>query len=130
MKLGIAAGQPAAVAVFGRRLVGERREGDDLRPGPPPAGENMRIDEGERGVGSERDPAARRRQSRPCIAVAEISTGCARGDDRVEVDMPLDRIGETIEPRLEIGMLGRLHEAEMPRRQRHRLVPRQRAEER
>ena len=29
--------------------------------------------------------------------------------------MPLDCIGETIEPRLEIGMLGRLHQAEMAR---------------
>ena len=128
MKLGIAARQPAAVAAFGRRLIGERREGDDLGTGLPPAGEHMRIDEGERRVACERDAVAGRRQRR-CRSAGGDRDRTSGGKDRVEVDMPLDRIGEPVEPRVEVGMLARLHQAEMPRRQRHRLVARQRAEE-
>src|SRR6266540_695748 len=36
MKLRITAGQPADIAAFGRRLIGERRKGHDLRPGVAP----------------------------------------------------------------------------------------------
>src|SRR5262249_1439480 len=43
VKLGIAAGEPAGVAVLGRRLVGKRRERHDLCAGALPAVENMRV---------------------------------------------------------------------------------------
>src|SRR5262249_38123280 len=45
LQLGIAAGQPAAVAACRRRLIGKRRERDDLGAGASPAVENVRIDE-------------------------------------------------------------------------------------
>ena len=47
MQFRIAAGKPAAVAAFRRRLVGEWRERHDFRAGMPPAVEDVRIDEGE-----------------------------------------------------------------------------------
>src|SRR5215472_1626749 len=52
----IAAGKPAEVAFGRRRLVGERRKREDLRPGRSPAMQKVRIDERERRVASERDP--------------------------------------------------------------------------
>ena len=47
MKLGIAAREPARVAVLRRRLVGKRRERHDLSACSPPAVEHVRVDEGE-----------------------------------------------------------------------------------
>src|SRR4030088_2986540 len=53
VQLRIAAGQPATVAALGGRLVGERRERNDVRAGAPPTVENVRVDEGEGRVGCE-----------------------------------------------------------------------------
>src|SRR5712691_6066794 len=61
VQLRIAARQPAAVAARRWRLVGERREPDDLGAGAPPSGEDVRIDEREGRVGGERDALAGRR---------------------------------------------------------------------
>src|SRR5262245_26399633 len=47
VKLGVAPGEPATVAMLWRRLVGERREGRDLGPALAPSIEHMRIDEAE-----------------------------------------------------------------------------------
>ena len=55
MKLGIAARKPAAIAIIRWRLIGEWREGNDLRAGAPPAVEHMRVDEAEGLVLRERD---------------------------------------------------------------------------
>ena len=72
MKLGIAAGQPADVAVRGRRLVGERRERDDLGARAAPAVDDMRIDEGE----------GRDRRRARSVALAAAARGHARGRRR------------------------------------------------
>src|SRR5580704_13534032 len=47
MKLGIPPRKPAAVAPCRRRLVGKRRERNDLRAATAPAVQDMGIDEGE-----------------------------------------------------------------------------------
>ena len=69
-----------------RRLVGERREAHDLGPGPPPAVEDVRIDEREGGVGGERDALAGRRQrrgagARPATSAAPRRRSPRRGRD-------------------------------------------------
>jgi len=60
MQFGIAAGQPATVAVLGWRLIGERGKGKYLRASRAPAGKQVRIDEGEGCVRRERDALAGR----------------------------------------------------------------------
>ena len=60
----IAARQPAAVGVFRRRLVGERREWQNLGAGITPSVDRMWIDEAEGAVAGERDALAGRRQVR------------------------------------------------------------------
>src|ERR1700685_2565534 len=55
MKLRIAAWQPAAVGAVRRRLVGERRERQNLGAGIAPRREHMRIDEAERPIVRQRD---------------------------------------------------------------------------
>jgi hypothetical protein len=62
MKLRIAAGQPADIAARGRRLIGERRKGYDLRTRFAPRREQMRIDERECRVRGERNAWPGRRQ--------------------------------------------------------------------
>src|SRR5439155_9323641 len=62
MKLRITAGQPADIAALGRRLIGERGKGHDLRAGFAPRREQMRIDERERRVRGERNALPGRRQ--------------------------------------------------------------------
>ena len=66
----IAARKPADVAVRRRRLVGERREWNDLGPGRPPALHEMRIDEREGRVARERDALSRRPNGEPAPARA------------------------------------------------------------
>ena len=133
MELRIAAGQPAGIAVARRRLVGKRREGDDLGAGAPPAVENVRIDEAEGLIERERDALAGRRQRwhRPARCSA-----CRSGQQRrrrhhaVEIDMALRQCGQPIEPAGEVAVLAGLHQAEMPLGQRERRVARDRAENR
>ena len=62
MEFRIAAGKPAAVAALRRRLVGERREGDDLRAGRSPALDDVGIDEGKGRVAGERNASPGRPQ--------------------------------------------------------------------
>ena len=130
MQLRIAAGQPATVAALRWCLVGERREGHDLGAGPPPAGEDVRIDEGEGRVGGERDALAGRRQGGGNARPMALANGRRAGDHRVEIEMALGHVGEAIETRGEICMLAGLHQAEMALGQCQRLVARQRADDR
>ena len=82
MQFGIAARQPAGVAVGGRRLVGERREGDDLGPGAPPAADEMRIDERKGLVARERDPLARAASARSLATPRRNRSSPARARTR------------------------------------------------
>ena len=68
MKFRIAAGQPARIAIGGRWFVGQRREGVDFGAGAMPAGQHMRIDEAEGGVGGKRDALAGRSQRQRRVA--------------------------------------------------------------
>ena len=130
MQFGIAARKPAQVAVLRRRLVGERREGDDLGPGRPPAFHEMRVDERERRVARERDALPRRpkrggrRRRRSAIEFA------GQRENAAAIDIRLDEIGDRLEPRLERLRLARLHKAQMALGQRDLLVARQRANDR
>ena len=72
MQLRIAARQPADVAAFVRRFVGERRERHDLRAGLAPVPGHMRIEEAEGGVLSQRDALAGRRQRRRKVAALRL----------------------------------------------------------
>jgi hypothetical protein len=62
MQFGIAARQPANVAIGRRRFITQGREGHDFRPRLAPAFQMMGIDEGEGDIASERDALARRRK--------------------------------------------------------------------
>ncbi len=116
MQLGIAAGQPTAVGRRVRRLVRERREGQDRRPRRPPGHDQMRIDEGEGRVAGERDPHPRRRHGRGRRRIGH-GTGSGGRHHRVEVAMGGDHAPGLVEPRGEArGLLG-LDEAQMPLRQ-------------
>ncbi len=61
VKFGIAARQPAGVAVAAGSLIGQRREEPDFRPGGPPALQQVRIEEGERLVAGNGDALPGRR---------------------------------------------------------------------
>jgi len=63
VKLGIASRKPKKIAIFRRRLIGERRRENDVRSRPSPARQNMRIEKGKRRIPRNRD-ALRRRRSR------------------------------------------------------------------
>ena len=60
MELGVAAGQPAGVAIGRRRLVGERRERHEFGPRRPPARRHVRIQEREGRIRRDGDALARR----------------------------------------------------------------------
>ncbi len=113
MQLRIAARQPAAVGTLGRRLVGERRERQNLGAGAPPRRGDVRIDEAERAVAGERDALARRRQGH--IGDRRSGDVQRRGDahDRVEIKMLFGGLGEAIDEQCQIGMFAGLHQAEM-----------------
>src|SRR5262245_28901147 len=66
MELRIAAGQPYRIRARIRRLVGERREGENLGAGFTPAIEQMRIEKGEGAIVRDRNALARWRQTWPC----------------------------------------------------------------
>ena len=130
MQFGIASRQPAGVAVGGRRLVGQRREGDDLRPGRPPAADEMRIDEGKGLVARQRDPLARRPQ-RDGLSRLPGQTHLARElENAPAIEVRLDEVGQRLEPRLERLRLGGLDESEMAFGQGDCFVARQRADDR
>ena len=69
VQFGITAGQPAAIAILGRALIGKRRKGHDFRAGAPPPRKKMRVGESEGSIlrqcyalarrGKRRDPIRR-----------------------------------------------------------------------
>src|SRR5712692_698907 len=96
VQLRIAAGQPTAIAVLRWRLVGERRERDDLRSGSPPSVEDMGINKREGRVGRERDALAGRRY-RSSVRRCREDRLCRRRDHRIEIEMAFRQVGEAIE---------------------------------
>ncbi len=62
VKLRVAAGQPDCIGGAGRRFIGQRREGKNLRARVPPGFDKMWINEGKGGVLSQRNPLAGRSQ--------------------------------------------------------------------
>ena len=130
MQLGIAAGQPAGIAVIRRRLVGERREGDNLRARGAPAANEMRVDEGKSLVPCERDPLpGRLERNRPGApgGKAEIA---GKLEGAGAVDMGLDEVGHRLEPRLERFDFPGLDKPQVPLGQSNAIVSRQRADDR
>ena len=128
VQLGIAAGQPYRIGSGIGRLVGQRRERQDLRAGRPPAIEQMRIDEGESAILGERDTLAGRIEANRST-VSEPG-GLRAAADGVEIDRGFDHAGERIESLVDIGRLAGLDEPEMPLRQGEMLVLDDRAEQR
>ena len=120
MEFRIAARQPAGVAVVRRSLVGQRREEADLRPGGAPAVQQMRVEERECRVPRHRDALSRRRMAggasirhRAPARPARPATGSII-DPRVRGD----EIRNLVQPRVEIAGFARLHQPEVPLRQR------------
>ena len=109
----IAAGQPATIGAFGGRLVGQRRERNDLRAGATPGFDQMRIDEAEGPVLRQRNALAGRRQSGRMVIRSDDTKRRGLGDHRIQIEMALGHRGETIDQCGEIGMLTGLHQAEM-----------------
>ena len=88
----------------------------------------MRIDEGEGGVGGERDALTRRRQG----GDGPLADSERRGEalNAGEIAMALGELGEAMQAKLEVVVLERLHQAEVPLGKMNRLVARNGAEDR
>ena len=101
VQLGIAARQPADVAAEVRRLVGQRREGQELGARRAPGPCDVRIDEAEGGVLGNGDALAGRRQ-RGRLGAASAGQRAGEPEDRVEIERPLDRIRGPARSRLRV----------------------------
>src|SRR5262249_32277720 len=112
MEFGIAAGQPADVAAFWRRLIGERRKSRDLRARFAPAREHMRIDERKRRVRRQRDTLAGGRQRANSTRRDRFDRSRA-SDDGVEIEISFRHVREAIEARSQVAILARLDKAEV-----------------
>ena len=114
MKLGIAARQIDRIGIGRRRLVGERRERQNLGASGAPALEQRRIGEGEGGIARHRDALAERRDraARRCERVSRADRP-GQGQQRIDIDRCRESIGGRVEKLLEIVMLAGLHQAEM-----------------
>ena len=122
----IAAGQPAAIGVFRRRLVGERRERQNFGTGVAPGIDDVRIDETEGAIAGERDALAWRWQRGGARAGPRLQVrGACR--DGVEIEVAFRHAGKALNQRGEIRMLAGLNEAEMPLGQRQRGLARDRS---
>ena len=128
VQLGVAAGKPAGVAAVRRRLVRQGGERHHLGTGGPPAREQVGIDEAERRIGRERDALAGRGQPGPCAGGGQRHRG-GGGQDGVEVQVLLRHVGEAVQERGQIGLLGGLHEPEVAFGQGQRRVARQGAQD-
>src|ERR1700730_12797077 len=116
VKLGVAAGQPAEIAVVRRRLIGERRKERDFRARLSPARQNMRIEKRERFIPSDRDALRGRRQGGRSRARRCRGRAGTR-QNGVGFGMFLDKLGYPVQSRIETGGFPRLHEAQMALRQ-------------
>src|SRR6516165_4071038 len=130
MQFRVTARQPAAVGALRWRFIGQWRKWQDLRPGAPPGFQNMRINEAECPILRQRDALSRRRQEASLtVAPRPDDQRPSGGDDRIEIEVPFCRRGEPFDQRGQIGMLGGLHQAEMPLRQGKRGIARHRAKD-
>src|SRR5258707_8693226 len=112
VKLRIAAGEPAGVAVIGGWLIRQRRERNDLGAAAPPAVTKMRIHERKCRIHRDRDALSGRRQSGAVARCGNRERRCA-GDDSVKIEMALRHIGKAIEPHRKIRVRFRLYKAQM-----------------
>ncbi len=129
MKLRIAAGQPATVAVGRRRLVGKRRERHDLGARAAPAVDHMGIDEREGPIRARARPAAPAAAAPACSRCRPTPAARPRRGSHRDRD-GARHVGEAVEPGRKVGVLAGLHQAEMAFRHRQRRVARHRAEHR
>ena len=127
MQFGIAARQPADVAIGRRRFITQWREGHDLRPRLAPALQMMGVDEGEGDIAGERDALARRRQRQTRMG-SSGPRGKRNGADGVEIHMGLHQIGHAVENYGEALGFARLHKAQMSLGQAHLPIARNGAE--
>ena len=117
MKFGIAARQPADVAIVGGGFVRQRREWSDLGATAAPAIDDVTISKGERPVMRDGNALSRRRQRRRrCVGLRGSERAGAVGNP-VQLHMLRHEIGNDAQPAFEIGGLARLHQSQMPRRQ-------------
>ena len=120
VKLGITAGQPAAVAIRRRRLVVQRRKTDDLGALPAPVRRHVRVDEREGIVVGKRDSLAGRIERTGggdigfLRGIAFVERRPGEGFDPVEVDGLFDLIGKGGDLFRQIAPLACLNQAEMP----------------
>jgi hypothetical protein len=126
VKLRVAAGEPDEVGGSVGRFVGEGREGQDLGPRPAPAFEDMGVGEGEGRVLRQRDLLrGRAREGAGCGGRAALCRPADGGDvDVIAQERRVARDGG-----LEVRVLHRLDQAQVPLRQRQVAPARQRAED-
>jgi hypothetical protein len=107
----LAAGQPAGVAAWGGRLVGERGERNDIGAGLSPALQQVGVDETESGVRGEGDALAGGRQSEAG------GLGCldwgGLGQDGVQVEGLFGEVGQAVEQGGQVVAFAGLNQAEM-----------------
>src|SRR6516162_11373241 len=107
-QFGIAARQPAAVAVRRGRLIGERREPHDFGPHPTPTLKQVRIDETECLIGCQGNALPRRREPWPYVAAA-VGEGPRPRHERLKIEVSANDLSDALEPTDKISMLARLH---------------------
>ncbi len=112
VQFGVAARQPAGVAIVGGRLVGERGKEAAFRPGPAPARQHVWVQERESRVARDRDPPSGRRNQR--ARASRVRSGPPEGPNGREVHVRLDEVGQKIKPRRQVVGFAGLHEAEVP----------------
>ena len=88
----------------------------------------MRIDEGECRVRRERDALTRRRQPGDRSRCGAFN-GARAGKDGVEIDVPFGHVCQALKMRLQVAVLARLYESQMPFRQNDAFFARQSADD-
>src|SRR5262249_16761585 len=97
VELRVAARQPDNIGGKVGGFIGERRKCKNFCPLLPPGFEKMRVDEGESGVPSERDPLPRRGQMAARSLAGVRKTRRGRLQQLFDIDMSLAKTGQRIE---------------------------------